>query len=356
MENKKNLFQNLVDKAYEHHSLIEEEILFLLENMDGSGMTYLAQRADDARREVYGDKVFLRGLVEISNYCKRQCKYCGINASNAALHRYRLTPSDILKSCQQGYDLGFRTFVFQGGEDPCFTDSLLANLIKEVKMTYPDAAITLSLGERSYASYERLYEAGADRYLLRHETINKKLYDEIHIGSSYEERIQALWNLKHIGYQIGAGFMVGIPGYTKKDLVRELLFLKELDPHMVGIGPFSPHKDTVYRKEAPGTLEDTVAMVALTRLFLPKALIPATTALASIDGRGRTLGLQAGANVVMPNLSPAEVRKDYALYDGKVSTGYEAAESLAFLEKEINKAGYIVDMSRGDNITWMRKK
>lgn len=354
MVSKKNLFQNLVDKLYENHSLAEEEILFLLENMDALSMKYLLQRADLVRRRVYGNKVYLRGLLEISNYCIRQCKYCGINALNKLPHRYRLTESDILKSCQQGYDLGFRTFVLQGGEDLYFTDDLLTALIKKIKGQYGDAAITLSLGERGYDSYEKLFHAGADRYLLRHETINKKLYDKIHIHSSYKRRIQALWDLKHIGYQIGAGFMVGIPSQTKKDLAKELLFLKDLEPHMVGIGPFIPHKDTDYREEAPGTLEDTLIMIALTRLFLPYALIPSTTALATISNRGRNLGLQAGANVFMPNLSPVEVRKNYTLYDGKLSTGCEAAESLSSLQKEINKAGYLVDMSRGDNIKWMR--
>lgn len=352
MVNEKHLFKHLIDKLYIDNFLNEDELIFILENVNLFGRDYLIKKADETRRKSYGSKVYMRGLIEISNYCNRQCRYCGISALNSKVHRYRLTKEEILECCQAGYNLGFRTFVLQGGEDPYFTDSKLIEIIFEIKKRYPDAAITLSLGERDYLSYEKLFVAGGDRYLLRHETCNKELYERIHINSSYEERIQTLWDLKKIGYQIGAGIMVGIPYQTKIDLARDLLFLKDLDPEMVGIGPFIPHKDTEYRNESPGTLEDTITMVALTRLILPKALIPSTTALASIDENGREFGLKAGANVVMPNLSPEDVREDYSLYDGKISSGFEAAEYRKALENRICQAGYSVDMSRGDNIKW----
>ena len=352
MVNEKNLFKHLIEKLYKDNFLNEDELVFILDNINIYGRDYLVKKADETRRKVYGTSVYMRGLIEISNYCKRQCKYCGISALNSNVHRYRLTLKDILECCEKGYNLGFRTFVMQGGEDSYFTDSILTNIILEIKRRYPDVAITISLGERDFLSYEKLLVAGADRYLLRHETINEKLYNDIHMNSNYENRIKSLWDLKSIGYQIGAGFMVGIPNQRKSDLAKELLFLKELDPEMVGIGPFIPHKDTVYRDESPGTLEDTITMVALTRLFLPNALIPSTTALASIDENGRELGLKAGANVVMPNLSPVDMRKDYSLYDGKVSSGYEGAESRKLLEDRVCQAGYKVDMSRGDNIKW----
>lgn len=354
MVNKKYLFKYLIDKLYEKNYLNLDELVFILDNVHIYGREYLMEKADETRRRYYGRKVYLRGLIEVSNYCRRQCKYCGINALNKKVHRYRLTKEEILRRCQVGYELGFRTFVLQGGEDSYYSDNFLVDLIGEIKDRYKDAALTLSLGERSYESYKSLYMAGADRYLLRHETINRELFEEIHINSNYDERIEALWNLKEIGYQVGAGFMVGIPKQTKEDLARDLLFLKELEPEMVGIGPFIPHRDTIYRDERPGTLEDTITLLALTRLFLPKALIPATTALASIHPHGRELGLRAGANVVMPNLSPPDVRKDYSLYDGKVSTGYEAAEFRKELEESIRRIGYAVDMSRGDYIEWER--
>lgn len=355
MVNEKYLFKHLINKLYKHNFLNEDELIFLLENVNLYGRDYLIEKADETRRKVYGSKVYMRGLIEISNYCKKQCKYCGINGLNRKVHRYRLTMEEILDSCEKGYNLGFRTFVLQGGEDSYFTDQVLVNIILEIKKRYPQVAITLSLGERDSQSYEKLLVAGADRYLLRHETYNRELYEKIHVNSSFDNRIKSLWNLKRIGYQVGAGFMVGIPNQTKGDLAKDLLFLKELDPEMVGIGPFIPHKDTVYRDARPGTLEDTITMVALTRLFLPKALIPSTTALASIDENGRELGLKAGANVVMPNLSPVEIREDYSLYDGKISSGYEGAEARDSLEERIFKAGYSVDMSRGDNIKWTRK-
>lgn len=355
MSNEKHLFKYLIDKLYTHNFISEEEILFILDNVNIYGIDYLMEKANETRIKSYGNRVYMRGLIEVSNICKKQCKYCGINGSNKNAHRYRLDVDDILSCCDTGYGLGFRTFVLQGGEDSYFTDSLIVDIILKIKKKYPDVAVTLSLGEKDYTSYEKFFIAGADRYLLRHETINKELFEDIHINADYDNRIKCLWNLKSIGYQVGAGFMVGIPNQTKLDLAKDLLFLKELDPEMVGIGPFIPHRDTVFKDEKAGTLEDTLVMVALTRLFLPNALIPSTTALASIHKNGRELGLSAGANIVMPNLSPMDIREDYSLYDGKLSTGCESGEYVNQLKENIKNAGYVTDMSKGDNNKWKRK-
>lgn len=253
-----------------------------------------------------------------------------------------------------GYNLGYRTFVLQGGEDPYYTRSRVEEIITAIKIKYPEVAITLSIGERSYEDYSAFYKCGADRYLLRHEMASRRLYNKLHSNMSFDNRRKCLYDLKKIGYQVGAGFMVGLPGQTSEDLAEDFIFLKELEPHMVGIGPFIPHKDTKLGREKGGTVKDTVTMLALTRLFLPEVLLPATTALGTLDPLGREKGLKAGANVVMPNLSPISVRKKYSLYDGKVCTGDEAAECRRCIEQRINSAGFNVDMSRGDNINWRR--
>ncbi len=311
----------------------------------------LREKADFVRRSVYGDKVFLRGLIEISNYCKNNCYYCGIQASNKNIERYRLTKEDILGCCETGYNLGFRTFVLQGGEDAFFSDTLLEDIVYSIRNKFPDCAITLSLGEKPYDSYKKLYDAGANRYLLRHETATDSHYEKLHPKNlSLKERKQCLYNLKEIGFQVGAGFMVGSPFQTIENLAEDLLFLKELQPHMVGIGPFIPQKDTVFHSEKKGELNQTLTMISLTRLMLPKALLPSTTALGTIDPLGRELGLRSGANIVMPNLSPLSVRDKYKLYDDKICTGDEAAECVAFIQKRIIKAGYTPDFSRGDHV------
>lgn len=339
---------SLIDKLYDKSFISQDELLFLLDNLSSSDTNYLFSKADQCRQKFYGNKVFMRGLIEFTNYCKRSCAYCGIRAFNEKADRYRLTTDEILECCETGYKLGYRTFVLQGGEDDYYTDDKIVNIVKKVKDNYPDCAITLSIGEKSYESYKRYYEAGADRYLLRHETASKDLYEKLHKNMSFENRINCLYNLKEIGYQIGAGFMVGLPGQSNKDLVNDIMFLKNLKPHMVGIGPFIPHKDTPLKNEKGGTLEKTVIMLAIIRLFLPKVLLPATTALGTIDPLGREKGLKAGANVVMPNLSPTSVRKKYELYNNKICTGDEAAECRMCIENRINHSGYKVDMSRGD--------
>lgn len=346
---------NLIDKLYETNNLEYDELAYLLQNIEETGKDYLIEKAHETRMKVYGDKVYMRGLIEFTNYCKKGCKYCGISGTNKNIDRYRLSLEEILLCSEMGYNLGYRTFVLQGGEDNYYSDDMIIDIITAIKTKYPDVAITLSIGEKSYESYERYYKAGADRYLLRHETASRELFDRIHTNSNYNNRIECLWNLKKIGYQVGAGFMVGIPTQTKEDLAKDLLFLKELDPEMVGIGPFIPHKDTIYKDEQGGTLEDTITMIALTRLFLPSSLLPATTALGTIHPLGREQGIKAGANVVMPNLSPTSVREKYSLYDGKICTGDEAAECRNCIEKRIVSSGFSIDMSRGDNIKWRGK-
>jgi len=343
---------NLIDKLYKTNNLDYDELMFILDGIEESGKNYLIEKAHETRMKTYGDKVYMRGLIEFTNYCKKGCKYCGINISNKNVERYRLSLRDILLCCEIGYNLGYRTFVLQGGEDDHYLDDMVVEIITEIKGKYPDVAITLSIGEKSYESYELYYNAGADRYLLRHETASRNLFEKIHTNSNYDNRIECLWNLKKIGYQVGAGFMVGIPTQTKEDLAKDILFLKELDPEMVGIGPFIAHKDTIYKDQVGGTLRDTITMIALTRLFLPFSLLPATTALGTIDSFGREQGIKAGANVVMPNLSPIKVREKYSLYDGKICTGDEAAECRKCIEHRIVSSGFSIDMSRGDNIKW----
>lgn len=311
--------------------------------------TGLYEHADTIRRMHYGNKVYIRGLIEISNYCKNNCLYCGIRASNSNVYRYRLDEETILSCCNEGYRLGFRTFVMQGGEDAKFTDDFLCSVIYKIKSEYPDVAVTLSVGERSYESYKAMYDAGADRYLLRHETADEKHYAKLHPESmSLLERKKCLFNLKEIGYQVGSGFMVGSPYQTYDNLVSDLVFLKELEPQMIGIGPFISHSDTPFGNMENGTMYLTLKMISVLRILFPKALIPSTTALSSISPIGRELGLKAGANVVMPNLSPKNVRDKYTLYDNKAHSGSEAAESLEILKLAVKRAGYEIVTDRGD--------
>jgi biotin synthase len=291
----------------------------------------------------------MRGLIEFTNYCRNDCYYCGIRKSNCNADRYRLTKEQILDCCAAGYELGFRTFVLQGGEDGYYSDKTIAETVSSIKANHPDCAVTLSLGERSYESYKMFYEAGADRYLLRHETANEDHYSKLHPPVlSLTNRKQCLYNLKEIGYQVGCGFMVGSPFQTTDCIVDDLMFIKELRPHMVGIGPFIPHKDTPFADKASGTLELTLFLLGIIRLMLPGVLLPATTALGTIHPKGRELGILAGANVVMPNLSPTDVRNKYLLYDDKICTGDEASECRRCLERRIESIGYKLVVSRGD--------
>ena len=343
--------QTLVDKLEAQNRLNREEWIQLIEGRTPKLAQYIFEKARKIRQAYYGTDVYIRGLIEFTNYCKNDCYYCGIRRSNSRAHRYRLSEEQILRCCHQGYTLGFRTFVLQGGEDGYFTDERIVNLVKEIRKNYPDCAITLSIGERSYDSYLALFEAGADRYLLRHETWDEEHYRLLHPPAlSAKHRQQCLWDLKKIGYQVGTGYMVGSPFQTAENLADDMLFLEKLNPQMVGIGPFIPHHDTPFKDQAAGTLELTLYMLGLIRLMLPKVLLPATTALGTIDEKGRELGILAGANVVMPNLSPENVRKDYLLYDNKICTGSEAAECRMDLENRMHAIGYHVVCHRGDSL------
>ena len=347
----KNRGKELFNKLYQDTQLTETEYKELLElHTDKEIAEYGFELARKRQKETFGNEVYTRGLIEISNYCKNDCIYCGIRRSNQNAERYRLSEEEILSCCESGYALGFRTFVLQGGEDGYYTDDLLEDLLHKIKAAYPDCAITLSLGERSRESYERLYTAGADRYLLRHETANEAHYGKLHPAEmSLKNRKQCLYTLKEIGYQVGCGIMVGSPYQTMDNLVEDLTFMKALNPHMVGIGPFIPQKDTPFGEMEQGSLEMTLFLLAIIRLMLPKVLLPATTALGTIHPRGRELGILAGGNVVMPNLSPVKVRKKYALYDNKICTGEEAAECRGCLGNRMESIGYKLAVSRGDS-------
>ena len=347
MENKHG--KELIDVIEQERNITKEQLRYLLDTEDISPIDYLHQRARAVAQRVYGNKVYIRGLIEFTNYCKNDCFYCGIRCSNQKAVRYRLTEEEILECCKTGYDLGFRTFVLQGGEDPYFTDERICSIVGQIRDCYPDCAITLSIGEKEKESYRKFYEAGANRYLLRHETADEEHYKKLHPHKMYlTTRMQCLKELKDIGYQVGCGFMVGSPYQTIDTLYKDLQFIKELSPHMVGIGPFIPHKGTPFGQEEAGTLEMTVRLLSIIRLLEPKVLLPATTALGTIHPQGREKGILAGANVVMPNLSPMTVRSKYALYDNKIHTGEEAAESRKLLEEQMAGIGYRVVTDRGD--------
>ncbi|MDI9510277.1 MAG: [FeFe] hydrogenase H-cluster radical SAM maturase HydE [Clostridiales bacterium] len=340
----------LIDKLYKSNTLSQTEYKELIENRNPELSEYLFEKARAVRIENYGHDVYMRGLIEFSNYCRNDCYYCGIRKSNTNADRYRLTKEQILESCLTGYDLGFRTFVLQAGEDMYFTDEKIIDIILSIKGEYPDCAITLSIGERSYESYKAFFDAGAERYLLRHETADPKHYGRLHPKMlSLDNRKDCLYMLKDIGYQVGCGFMVGSPFQTTQCLVEDLLFIQDLNPHMVGIGPFIPHHGTPFADKEAGTLELTLFLLALIRLMLPNVLLPATTALGTINPKGRELGILAGANVVMPNLSPIGVREKYLLYDNKICTGDEAAECRYCMEKRMEAIGYHLAVSRGDH-------
>lgn len=342
--------KELLDQLYARSELPAEAYGKLLAVYKEKETTeYTCQLARKRQKETFSNRIYTRGLIEFTNYCKNDCLYCGIRRSNGNAERYRLTREEILSCADTGYALGFRTFVLQGGEDGYFTDERMEEIVRELKERHPDCAITLSLGERSRESYERLYRAGADRYLLRHETADRAHYESLHPREmSWENRRRCLYDLKEIGYQVGCGIMVGSPGQTMEHLVADLQFMKELDPHMVGIGPFIPQKDTPLGDQPQGSLELTLFLLSLIRLLLPRVLLPATTALGTIHPKGREMGILAGANVVMPNLSPVGVRKKYALYDNKICTGDEAAECRGCLERRMASIGYELAVDRGD--------
>ena len=341
--------RSLIDRLCAAGTLSCEEYARLISGRTPQAAKLLASRADAVRRKVYGNRVYIRGLIEISNICKNDCLYCGIRRSNAACERYRLSREEILSACEEGYALGFRTFVLQGGEDGFFTDEVLADIVRAIRHRHKDCAITLSMGERSRESYACLREAGADRYLLRHETANPAHYAKLHPAQMrFDNRMRCLRDLKALGYQVGCGFMVGSPYQTEQDLAMDLKFIEEFRPHMVGVGPFIPHAATVFAGERAGSVDLTCYLLSVIRLICPQALLPATTALGTLDPNGREKGILAGANVVMPNLSPPSVRKKYALYNNKLSDGEESAQCVESLKQRMALIGYDVVTDRGD--------
>ena len=336
-----------IERLKQTRDLPDEQLLQLIDH-EGDD-TALFEAADQVRREHYGTDVFLRGLIEFTNYCKNDCYYCGIRRSNRCAERYRLTPEQILSCCENGYAMGFRTFVLQGGEDPCNTDEAICSLVDQIKTRYPDCAVTLSIGEKTRSSYQAYFDAGADRYLLRHETATDAHYRRLHPAElSLENRKRCLFDLKDIGFQVGAGFMVGSPGQSTKELLADLRFLQQLQPDMIGIGPFIPHHETPFAQEKPGTLELTLRMLSILRLMFPYVLLPATTALGTISPIGRELGLKAGANVMMPNLTPTDARKNYDLYDNKICMDEDAGKCRGCQENRVKSVGYRIVSDRGD--------
>lgn len=337
----------IIRKLAEEKNLTDEEFRFLLE--DTSSDEELYREADRVRRGIYGDQVFIRGLIELTNYCKNNCYYCGIRRDNRQVERYRLTKEQVLTCCQEGYRLGYRTFVLQGGEDPWFTDERICDIVASIRRDYPDCAITLSLGEKSRESYQAYYNAGADRYLLRHETAEEEHYRKLHPASmSLAVRKQCLFDLKEIGYEVGSGFMVGAPYQTTDHLISDLRFLQKLQPDMIGIGPYITHEQTPFAGMKSGSFILSVRLLAILRLMFPDVLLPATTALGTIHPQGREIGLKAGGNVIMPNLSPSDVRALYSLYKNKIGAGEEAAQTLQGVRERVTAAGYRIVTAKGD--------
>ena len=341
----------IIERLEKEQQIDLQGLEILITTQDEASVGELAKRARETAQSIYGNKVYIRGLIEFTNYCKNDCLYCGIRRSNGNAERYRLSEEQILSCCATGYELGFRTFVLQGGEDAYFTDERICTLVAQIKKEYPDCAVTLSFGEKSRESYQAYFDAGADRYLLRHETANEAHYRELHPAEmSLKNRKRCLRDLKEIGYQTGCGFMVGSPYQTVETLYEDLMFIKELQPEMVGIGPFIPQKDTPFGDKEAGTMEMTLRLLSIIRLLHPHVLLPATTALGTIHPKGREKGILAGANVVMPNLSPVDVRDKYRLYDNKICTGDEAAECRYCMQRRMESIGYEVVTDRGDFI------
>ena len=342
--------QRLIDRLEKEHTLEDGEFSALINDHSGEDAGYLFEKARRASKKYFGNKVYLRGLIEFTNYCRNNCFYCGIRGGNRNADRYRLSSGQILFCCREGYSLGFRTFVLQGGEDLFYKDEDICALVSSIKEEFPDCALTLSIGEKSRESYQSFFDAGADRYLLRHETADPAHYALLHPDNlSLENRIRCLYDLKDIGFQVGAGMMIGSPFQTTEHLVKDLRFLEQLRPEMIGIGPFIPHKDTIFAGRPAGTLDATLFMLGILRLMFPDVLLPATTALGTIDPKGREKGILAGANVIMPNLSPASVREKYLLYDGKICTGDEAAQCRMCMTNRLKQIGYTIPVERGDS-------
>lgn len=340
--------REIIDLLVHNRTVSDDQFKVLLSNLDESEQAYLYECARNIAQKQFGKNIYIRGLIEFSNYCHNDCYYCGLRASNREVERYRLSKEDVLACCQVGYEIGFRTFVLQAGEDHSYHRNM-EDIIKSIRETYPDCAITLSLGEKDETTYRKYYEAGANRYLLRHETVNDAHYRTLHPDKmDLQNRLECITTLKTIGFQTGSGIMVGSPNQTLDTIIEDIHFLEALQPQMIGIGPFLPHRDTPFKDQAKGSLTQTLIILAMMRIMHPQALIPSTTALATLDPKGRLLGILAGANVVMPNLSPVNVRKQYSLYNDKASMGAEAAESLVLLQAQLDTIGYQISYDRGD--------
>lgn len=351
----KRHIKKLLMKLYRDNSLEKKEIITVLKNLDKDGKKLLLELADKTRLKYYGRKVFLRGIVEFSSYCKNTCMYCGLNSTNKKAMRYRLSFQQIIKCCENGYRLGYRTFVLQSGEDSFFNDDILISLANKIKKSFENTALTFSIGERSRDSYRKLFDAGADRYLLRHETANRNLYSRLHPGMSFENRIECLYTLKELGYQTGAGFIVGLPWQDEEIIAEDILFLKKLQPEMVGTGPFIAHPDTPLRDNENGKVEKTLICLALIRLFLPDVLLPATTALAVLDPKGWSKGLAAGANVIMANLTTCDAREKYEIYKNKARATDNAELCTENIKRSIINSGYEVCVGRGDHLSYSKQ-
>lgn len=340
------MYENLIDTLYQTRDLPDDALIQLI---DAEDTAYLRTRALERRRQYYGEDVFMRGLIEFTNYCRNNCYYCGLRAQNAKVFRYRLSPEEIFACADEGYALGLRTFVLQGGEDPSFDEAQIAEIVSTLVSRHPDCAVTLAVGEQSRETYQRWYAAGARRYLLRHETADAAHYQKLHPASMrLDNRMRCLHDLKEIGYQVGAGFMVGSPAQTLSSILADLRFLQSFGPDMIGVGPFIPQADTPFGNEPPGSVNRTLNLLSILRLMFPYALIPSTTALGTLDPHGRELGLLAGANVVMPNLTPLRCRKHYAIYDNKICTDEESAQCKIQLAKRIASVGFRLTVDRGD--------
>lgn len=345
-----NNFINCYKRLLNQESLLENEYICLLTEGTKENYAMLSQTARDISQKTFGNHIYIRGLIEFSNYCKNNCYYCGIRSGNSHAQRYRLTKEDILSCCTTGYELGLRTFVLQSGEDPFFNDDQMCDIIETIHHQFPDCAITLSLGERTTASYQKMFDAGADRYLLRHETANCQHYQQLHPKEmSFSNRMKCLQELKDIGYQVGCGGMVGSPFQTQTDLAKDLLFIQQFQPHMVGIGPFITHKDTPFADKENGSIEMTLRMLSILRIQHPHLLLPATTALSTLDSKGRIKGILAGANVIMPNLTPTDASMKYQLYDHKRFTGNEAAKNIDIIQSDLATINYKFVVDRGDS-------
>lgn len=346
-----------IDCLFETGELPLSEYAPLIDERSKEASEYLFEKARIRQEENFGKRVFLRGIIEFSNFCRCDCLYCGIRKSNAHAERYHLTKDEILSCARQGYGFGFRTVVLQSGEDLSYTDEMICDIVSSIRAQMPDMAVTLSIGEKDRASYERYFDAGADRYLLRHESASPDLFAKLHpAAQTLENRIRCLYDLKDIGYQVGAGMMLETPYQKTEDLVEDLLFLRQLRPEMIGIGPFIPHKDTPFRGEKEGSTDLCLFMIGVLRLMFPKALIPATTALGTVNPLGREKGILAGGNVIMPNLSPKRVRGKYLLYDGKICTGEDASQCQGCIRGRMKRIGYEVDPGRGDYPGWVRRE